>query len=70
TNQDSTKITCNGIDYVKFKDLDFAQMVLDNCDKSVDVYGKFRLNEWAGRQTLQILIEDYELNKQKDYMNL
>lgn len=70
TNQDSTKITCNGIDYIKFKDLDFAQMVLDNCDKSVDVYGKFRLNEWAGRQTLQILIEDYELNKQKDYKNL
>ena len=68
--QDSTKITCSGIDYIKFKDLNFAQLVLDNYDKSIDVYGKFKLNEWAGRQTLQILIEDYELNDAKDFTEL
>ena len=51
----------NGIDYVKFKDLDFIDEVQNNRQKKLTVYGRLNLNEWGGRKSLQCFIDDYEL---------
>lgn len=60
-NKDSMKISYNGIDYVKFKDEDFVQNITDNRTKRLTVYGRANLNEWMGKQSVQVFITDYEL---------
>ena len=61
TNKDSIKISYNGIDYVKFKDTDFIEEVMDNRMKKLTVYGRANLNEWMGKKSVQVFITDYEL---------
>ena len=61
TNKDSMKISYNGIDYVKFKDLDFVDEITKNRTKKLTVYGRANLNEWMGKQSVQVFITDYEL---------
>ena len=61
TNKDSMKISYNGIDYVKFKDTDFVEEIQNNRTKKLTVYGRANLNEWMGKQSVQIFISDYEL---------
>lgn len=61
TNKDSMKISCNGIDYVKFKDTDFVEEITNNRAKKLIVYGRPNLNEWMGKQSVQVFITDYEL---------
>lgn len=61
TNKDSIKISYNGIDYIKFKDLDFIEKISQNRTKKLTVYGRASLNEWMGKTTVQCLISDYEL---------
>jgi single-stranded DNA-specific DHH superfamily exonuclease len=61
TNKDSMKISYNGIDYVKFKDLDFVDEITKNRTKKLTVYGRANLNEWMGKQSIQVFISDYEL---------
>ena len=61
TNKDSMKISYNGIDYVKFKDEDFVDAIMNNRTKKLTVYGRANLNEWMGKQSVQIFISDYEL---------
>ena len=61
TNKDSMKISYNGIDYVKFKDLDFVEEITKNRTKKLTVYGRANLNEWMGKQSVQVFITDYEL---------
>ncbi len=60
-NKDSMKISYNGIDYVKFKDTEFVEMITKNRAKKLTVYGRANLNEWMGKQSVQIFIDDYEL---------
>ena len=60
-NKDSMKISYNGIDYVKFKDSEFVEEIMDNRTKKLTVYGRANLNEWMGKQSVQIFISDYEL---------
>ena len=60
-DRSSIKISYNGIDYVKFKDTDFIQKVMDNRMKKLTVYGRANLNEWMGHQSVQVFIDDYEL---------
>ena len=60
-NKDSTKISYNGIDYVRFKDPDFAMEVLEDKTKLLTAYGRANLNSWGGRTTVQLFIDDYEL---------
>lgn len=59
-NKDSIKISFNGIDYVRFKDLDFIEQINNNRTKNLKVLGRINLNEFAGRTTCQIFIDDYE----------
>ena len=61
TNKDSMKISYNGIDYVKFKDLDFVDEIQNNRAKTLTVYGRVNLNEWMGKKSVQVFITDYEL---------
>ena len=66
TNKDSAKISYNGVDYVRFKDLDFIEVTGENKSNTLTVYGRVALNTWGGRTTIQVLIEDYEvINKSK-----
>ena len=61
TNKDSIKISYNGIDYVKFKDTDFIEEIMNNRAKKLTVYGRANLNEWMGKKSVQVFISDYEL---------
>lgn len=59
-NKDSCKLTHNGVEYVRFKDVNFAQECQQYDKGIITVYGKIKKNTWAGRTTPQILIDDYE----------
>ena len=61
TNKDSVKISYNGIDYVKFKDTDFIEEVMNDRMKKLTVYGRANLNDWMGKKSVQVFITDYEL---------
>lgn len=63
TNKDSIKISYNGIDYVKFKDTDFIEEVMNNRTKTLTIYGRANLNEWMGKKSVQVFITDYELKE-------
>ena len=60
TNKDSIKISFNGIDYIKFKDIDFIEKVTANRTKSLTIYGRANLNSYAGKTNIQMFIDDYE----------
>ena len=62
-DRSSIKISYNDIDYVKFKDTDFIEKVMNNRMKKLTVYGRANLNEWMGKQSVQIFISDYELKE-------
>ena len=57
----SMKISCKGIDYIKFKDLDFVNAITNNRAKKLTVYGSGNVNIFNNRKSVQIFIEDYEL---------
>lgn len=62
-NKDSMKISYNGIDYVKFKDAEFVEEIMNNRTKKLTVYVRLNLNEWMGKISLQCFIDDYELTE-------
>ena len=66
-NKDSIKITYNNIDFVKFKDTDFINKIMANRMATISVLGRLNLNHFAGKTTLQMFIEDYELEIPNKY---
>jgi single-stranded-DNA-specific exonuclease len=60
-NKDSIKISFNGIDFIKFKDIDFINKIMDNRMATLTVLGRLNLNHFAGQTNLQMFIDDYEL---------
>lgn len=60
-NKDSVKFSKNGVEYVKFKDPDFAMEIKNYNRLDITVYGRLGRNTWAGRTTPQVIIEDYEI---------
>ena len=60
-NKDSMKISHNNIDYVRFKDPNFVEQVLNNRTKLLTVYCRGNLNVFNGRTSVQCFIDDYEL---------
>ena len=62
-NKDSIKISYNGIDYVKFKDENFIENVMNNRTKKLTVYGRANLNTFMGHTSVQLFIDDYELEE-------
>ena len=65
-NKDTTKITNGNVSYLRFKDADFAQLASHvSSGSTITVYGKFNINVWAGRKSLQVFIDDYEIKDSK-----
>lgn len=62
---DSTKIERDGVAFVKFKDTDFAKKVSSGAYTKGTFLGKLNLNEFMGRVTPQLIIEDYELSSNR-----
>ena len=62
-NKDSIKISCNGIDYIRFKDTDFIEQVINNRMNTLTVYGRSNLNTYNGKTSIQVFIDDYELTE-------
>ena len=60
-NKDSVKISYNKVDYVKFKDEDFIEDITRDRSKTLTVYGRININEFMGRTSIQLFIDDYEL---------
>ena len=60
-NKDSTKLTYNGIDYVRFKDLNFVADILENKEKRLNLLITLNINNYNGRQSIQGFVKDYEL---------
>ena len=60
-DRSSMKISYNGIDYVRFKDAAFVEDITNNRAKKLTIYGRANLNEWMGKQSVQVFIDDYEL---------
>jgi single-stranded DNA-specific DHH superfamily exonuclease len=66
TNKDSMKISFNGIDYIRFKDINFTEGVFNNRLKKLTAYGRVNLNTFAGHTTTQVFIDDYDLDNPPD----
>lgn len=66
TDKSSSKWTHNGVEYVRFKDTDFIDEIQQYERCEITVYGTLAVNEWAGRKTPQIRIEDWEVRDTSD----
>ena len=65
-NQDTVKITKNGIAYMKFFAKDFIEELKSYPnDIKLEIVGRANLNEWGGRITPQIFIENCEVKEDK-----
>ena len=62
-NKDSIKISWNGVDYIRFKDSDFIEQVINNRTALLTIYGRANLNNYMGKTTIQVFCDDYELNE-------
>ena len=65
-NKDSIKISYNGIDYIRFKDIDFIEQIINNRTKTITVYGRANLNSYMGKTTVQLFCDDYQF---EEYIN-
>lgn len=67
SNKDTIKFEYNGITFIKFKATDLIQEfeVLKERNNLLDitVVGRPNLNEWMGRKTPQLFVEDYEIKE-------
>lgn len=65
SKSDTTQISHNGVDYMKFLDTDFADGIsMLPPSATITVYGKLSQNTYAGRTTCQIIIDDYEIHEE------
>ena len=64
TNQDTLKIEYNGMSYLKFRATDMINELKSypaDAQLKLSVVGRCNLNEWMGRKTPQLFIDDYEI---------
>ena len=62
-NQDTVKIEVNGMPYIKFHAKELIEELKRHTEPfEMEIVGKPNLNEWMGRISPQIFIEDYEIN--------
>lgn len=59
------KIENNGIAYMKFSAKDMIEDMKGKTLFNLEVVGRANLNEWMGRKTPQIFIENYEIKELK-----
>ena len=61
-NKDTVRIDYNGISYMKFRASDLIEELQNNSDSiEMEVVGRANLNEWGGRFTPQLFIDDYDI---------
>ena len=61
-NSDTVKIESNGMSYLKFHAKELIEELRSHTEPFVmEIVGKPNLNEWMGRVSPQIFIEDYEI---------
>ena len=62
TNQDTVKIEVGGMPYIKFHAKELIEELREHTEPFLmEIVGKPNLNEWMGRVTPQMFIEDYEI---------
>jgi single-stranded-DNA-specific exonuclease len=61
-NQDTVKIEVDGMPYIKFHAKDLIEELKEHTGPfMMEIVGKPNLNEWMGRVSPQMFIEDYEI---------
>jgi single-stranded-DNA-specific exonuclease len=61
-NKDTIRIDCNGVSFLKFKASDFiAEVQAQGGPFTIEIVGRCNLNEWGGRITPQVFIDDYDI---------
>ena len=60
-NSDSIKIKHDGVDFVMFKNPEVARKLQEISGGHIQVVGSPTLNEWMGRQSIQIMMDDVEI---------
>jgi single-stranded-DNA-specific exonuclease len=58
------KISVNGVDMIKFKSSQEEFDEWTSGDKVLTVIGKCKVNEWNGKVSPQIIVDDYELTEE------
>ena len=67
-NGDSIKINKGGIAFVKFKDLEFYDKLIQAEEPIyLSIIGKANMNYWGGHSTPQIFIQDYNIENIYDF---
>lgn len=64
-NSDTVKFEKFGITYIKFHAKELINELANYNDIKLEIVGKGNINEWMGRYTPQIMIEDYEIKNGK-----
>lgn len=64
-NKNSVKINMSNISCVKFKDSDLAEKLTNFSSAKVKLVGKLKINEYMGYESLQLFIEDIEVDKKE-----
>lgn len=68
TNQDCFKFTKGGIAFVRFKDLDYYDKIMNEQEPIyVTIVGRAKMNKWMNNVAPQILIEDYNIENIYDF---
>ena len=60
-NQDTISFEKNGVKYIKFFAKDFIEKMNNYDEIQIEVVCKASLNEWMGKTTPQLMIENYEI---------
>ena len=60
-NKDTLKFEKNGITYIKFHAKDEIEELKQFNDIKINLVGKGNINEWMGRYTPQLIVEDMEM---------
>lgn len=68
TNGDSFKFVKNGITFVKFKDLEFYDNIMNSEEPLyLNIIAKANMNYWQGHNTPQLFIQDYNIENIYDF---
>lgn len=60
-NKDTVKFEKFGVAYIKFHAKDLIEQLKQYSSMKIEVVGRANANEWCGRITPQIFIEDIEV---------
>jgi len=68
TNKDTLKFSFNGITYIKFKAKELINEISTYDGKlNISAAGRGNINEWGGKRTPQILLEEIEIKESGKY---